>query len=314
MARAALCAIFLLFPISRFPFPVSAAQPVSIRDDRGQTVTLARPAQRIVTLAPHLTELAYAAGAGNRLVGVAGYSDYPPEGAAIPRVGDAVRVDAESILALKPDLVLAWRSGNPPAEVGRIEQVGFPVFVTEPSRLSDIPRLLRAIGALAGTGPPAEAAAAGFERDIRALRGRYAKAPRVRVFYLIWHKPLLTVSGAHLISETIELCGGENVFADLKQLTPAVSLEALMAARPHAVLGGSSSGGGEQFIAQWRGVMPPPLNELPAHYIHPDLIQRPTPRIVEGVRAVCSALEKVRSRRRSSIAQNEAQAFVSRLN
>ena len=298
MVRTALRAILILFPISHFPFPATAAQPINATDDRGRTVTLARPAQRIVALAPHLTELAFAAGAGGRLVGVARYSDYPPAAADLPRIGDAVRVDAESILALKPDLVLAWKSGNPPAEVGRLEQIGFPLFVTEPSRLSDIPRLLRAIGALAGTGRAAEQAAAGFEREIRALRRRYAKAPRVRVFYLIWHKPLLTVSGAHLISEMIALCGGENVFADVKQLTPAVSLEALMAARPHAVLGGSSSGGEEQFIAQWRGAAPPPLNELPAHYIHPDLIQRPTPRIVAGVKAVCSALDKVRSSRR----------------
>jgi iron complex transport system substrate-binding protein len=297
MVRTALRAILILFPISHFPFPATAAQPVSVKDDRGKTVTLARPAQRLVALAPHLTELAYAAGAGSRLVGVARYSDYPPAAARISRVGDAIRVDAESILALKPDLILAWRSGNPPGEVGRLEQLGLPLFVTEPSRLSDIPRLLRAIGALAGTGRAADEAAAGFEREIRALRSSHAKAPRVRVFYLIWHKPLLTVSGAHLISEMIELCGGENVFADLKQLTPAVSLEALMAARPHAVLGGSSSGGEKQFIAQWRGAAPPPLNELPAYYIHPDLIQRPTPRIVEGARAVCSALEEVRSNR-----------------
>jgi iron complex transport system substrate-binding protein len=277
---------------------VAAAQPVSVIDDRGKAVTLARPAQRIVTLAPHLTELAYAAGAGKRLVGVARHSDYPAAALNIPQVGDAIRVEVEGILALKPDLVLAWRSGNPPGEVGRIEQIGYPLFVTEPARLADIPRLLRAIGALAGTGQAAEAAALDFEREIRALRARYAKAPRLRVFYLIWHKPLLTVNGAHLISEMIALCGGENVFADLSQLTPAVSLEALIAATPGVILGGASAGGENQFAAQWRTTAPPPLSELPAHYINPDLIQRPTPRIVGGVKAVCSALEKVRSNRR----------------
>jgi iron complex transport system substrate-binding protein len=276
----------------------AAAQPVSIKDDRGRVVTLNRPVQRIVTLAPHLTELAYAAGAGEKLVGVARHSDYPAAAARIPQVGDAVRVDAEAILALKPDLVLAWRSGNNPAEIGRLEQIGLPVLATEPARLSDIPRLLRAIGTLAGTGGHAQMAATDFEGEIETLRQRYAKAQRIRVFYVIWHKPLLTVNGAHLISEILSLCGGENVFADLGQLTPNVTLEALIAAKPGAILGGASAGGEKGFAEQWRATAVPPLRDLPADYIDPDLIQRPTPRIVAGVKAVCAALEKVRSNRR----------------
>jgi iron complex transport system substrate-binding protein len=276
---------------------VAAAQSVSVKDDRGKVVTLNRPVQRIVALAPHLAELAYAAGAGEKLVGVARYSDYPAAALKIPQVGDAVRVDAEAVLALKPDLVLAWRSGNPPAEVGRLEQIGLPVLVTEPARLSDIPRLLRAIGTLAGTGGHAQMAATNFEGEIQALRSRHAGAPRIRVFYVIWHKPLLTVNGAHLISEILSLCGGENIFADLAQLTPHVTLEALIAARPAVILGGASAGGEKGFADQWRAAMPPPLSELPLRYINPDLIQRPTPRIVAGVKAVCSALEEVRKNR-----------------
>jgi iron complex transport system substrate-binding protein len=276
---------------------VAAAQSVSVKDDRGKVVTLNRPVQRIVALAPHLAELAYAAGAGEKLVGVARYSDYPAAALKIPQVGDAVRVDAEAVLALKPDLVLAWRSGNPPAEVGRLEQIGLPVLVTEPARLSDIPRLLRAIGTLAGTGGHAQMAATNFEGEIQALRSRHAGAPRIRVFYVIWHKPLLTVNGAHLISEILSLCGGENIFADLAQLTPHVTLEALIAARPAVILGGASAGGEKGFADQWRAAMPPPLSELPLRYINPDLIQRPTSRIVAGVKAVCSALEEVRKNR-----------------
>jgi iron complex transport system substrate-binding protein len=276
---------------------VAAAQPVSVKDDRGKVVTVNRPVQRIVALAPHLAELAYAAGAGEKLVGVARHSDYPAAAGRVPEVGDAVRVDAEAVLALKPDLVLAWRSGNPPAEVGRLEQIGLPVLVTEPARLSDIPRLLRAIGTLAGTGGHAQMAATNFEGEIQALRSRHAGAPRIRVFYVIWHKPLLTVNGAHLISEILSLCGGENIFADLAQLTPHVTLEALIAARPAVILGGASAGGEKGFADQWRAAMPPPLSELPLRYINPDLIQRPTPRIVAGVKAVCSALEEVRKNR-----------------
>lgn len=276
----------------------AAAQTVSVTDDRGKTVTLVAPARRIVALAPHLAELAFAAGAGGKLVGVARFSDFPPPTREIPQVGDAARVDFERIVPLKPDLVLAWKSGNPPGDVGRLESLGYLLFVTEPARLADIPRLLRAIGALAGTDSAAEKAAAGFEREIRVLRGRYTKALRVRVFYQIWHAPLLTVNGAHIISDVIALCGGENVFSDVSQLTPAVTLEAVLAAKPEAIVGGGSAGGEKDFAGHWRASAIPALRDLPAYYVNPDLIQRQTPRIVEGARVVCSALEDVRRNRR----------------
>jgi iron complex transport system substrate-binding protein len=265
---------------------VAAAQSISVADDRGRQVVLAAPAGRIVALAPSLAELAFAAGAGGRLVGVARFSDFPPAARDIPQVGDAARVDFERIVALKPDLVLAWKSGNSAADVARLESLGYPAFVSEPARLADVPL------------PAAGKAAAEFEREIQALRGRYAKARTVRVFYQIWHRPLLTVNGAHMISDVIALCGGENVFADVNQLTPSITLEAVIAARPEVILGGGSAGGEKEFAAQWRASSVPPLRELPAHYINPDHIQRQTPRIVEGTKAVCAALEKVRMSRR----------------
>jgi iron complex transport system substrate-binding protein len=274
------------------------AQPASLTDDRGKQLTLAAPAARIVALAPSLAELAFAAGAGGRLVGVARYSDYPPAAREIPQVGDAARVELERVVALKPDLILAWKSGNSAADVARLERLGYPAFVSEPARLADIPRLLNAIGALAGTRPVAAVAAEAFEREIGALRSRHAGARRVRVFYQIWHQPLLSVNGAHMISDVISLCGGENVFADVGQLTPSVTLEAVIAARPEVILGGASAGGEEAFVAHWRASPVPRLRGLPAYYVNPDTIQRQTPRIAEGARAVCAALEQVRSSRR----------------
>jgi iron complex transport system substrate-binding protein len=274
------------------------AQQVSVADDRGTRVTLAAPAQRIVALSPHLAELAFAAGAGRQVVGVVRYSDFPPAVRDLPQVGDAARVDFERIALLKPDLVLAWRSGNPAGDWARVEQLGIPVVVTEPARLSDIARLLRIIGELAGTRLAAEKAAAGFESEIAALRARHADASRVRVFYQIWHRPLLTVNGAHMISDVIALCGGDNVFADLGQLTPTVSLEAVLAAGPEVMLGGGSAGGEREFTDWWRASAVPALRELPAFYIDPDLIQRQTPRIAAGARAVCAALAQVRVSRR----------------
>jgi len=299
------CRLFLLLQPALFLasfaalVSVAAAQSISVADDRGKQVVLAAPAQRIVALSPHLAELAFAAGAGRQLVGVVRHSDFPPAVRDLPQTGDAARVDFERIALLKPDLVLAWRSGNPAGDVARVEQLGFPVFVTEPARLADIPRLLRAIGELAGTRPAAEKTAAGFEREISALRARHAPASRVRVFYQIWHRPLLTVNGAHVISDVIALCGGENVFADLGQLTPTVSLELVLAARPEVILGGGSAGGEQEFAGWWRASAVPALRELPLRYIDPDLIQRQTPRIAAGARAVCAALEQVRISRQA---------------
>jgi len=302
----AVCRLFFLFQPALFLAcfaaicSVAAAQSISVADDRGRRVVLAAPAQRIIVLAPSLAELAFAAGAGGRLVGVARHSDFPPAAREITQVGDAARIDFERIVALKPDLILAWKSGNSPTDVSRLEGLGYPAFVSEPARLSDIPRLLRAIGALAGTLPAAGKTAAEFEREIGALRGRYAKARTVRVFYQIWHRPLLTVNGAHMISDAIALCGGENVFADVTQLTPSITLEAVIAAKPEVILGGGSAGGEKEFVAQWRASSVPPLRALPVHHINPDHIQRQSPRIVEGAKAVCAALEQVRTNRQDA--------------
>lgn len=269
---------------------------------------LPRPAQRIVTLAPHLTELAFSAGAGDRLVGVARFSDFPAAARDLPQVGDSALMDFERIAALKPDLILAWKSGNAPADVERLEQLGYRVFVSEPARLADLPRLLQSIGKLAGTAPEAARAAGRFEREIRALREQFAQASRVRVFYAIWSKPLMTIGGGHLISEVITLCGGENVFAGMRQLAPVVTLEAVVAARPQAVLGGSDPAGGGSFAAEWRSKAPPVLRDVPAFYVNPDLVQRPTLRIAEGARAVCSALAQARTRSGAVLGKAEAAA------
>ncbi|MCC7485423.1 MAG: cobalamin-binding protein [Burkholderiales bacterium] len=280
------------------PFCAALAQPLSVADDAGRSVGLDRPARRIVALAPALAELVFAAGAGARLVGVARHSDHPAAARSLPRVGDAARIDFEMIVALRPDLVLAWRSGNRRGDYERLARLGYPVYVAEPRRLADVPRTLRAIGALAQSTAEAGHAALAFERGVRELRERNARAARVRVFYAIWARPPMTVSGAHMISDVIALCGGENVFADAPQLTPAVSIEAVIAARPEAILGGASAGGEEAFRRDWRGAAAAPLNALPAFYIDPDLIQRQTPRVLEGAKAVCAALEEVRRSRR----------------
>ena len=258
---------------------------------------LAAPAARIISMAPHLTEIAFAAGVGARLIAVSEFSDFPPAAKSLPRVGDGARVDIERILTLQPDLVLAWKSGNQAGDIAKLERLGLRVWVSEATRLVDIPRLLRDVATLAGVAASGEKAARDFERSLNDLRQyagkRAAQQQPVRVFYEIWHQPLLTINGAHMISDAIALCGGKNVFADVPVLTPAVSLEAVMAAGPHIVLGGGSAHGAANFRAQWARMPLAALRAVPAHYIAPDSIQRPSPRVIAGIRAICGHLDGV---------------------
>lgn len=275
------------------------AAGISVVDDRGARITLAAPAHRIVALAPSITELVFAAGAGDRLIGVARFSDYPPAAKSLPQVGDASQVDLERVLALAPDLVMGWQTGNHAADIERLEQLGFRVFVAEPATLAAIPRLLRTLGALADTGAAAARAAADFEAAMDALSARYGARENVRVFYEIWHNPLMTVNGRHMIGDVIRRCGGSNIFADVPTLAPLVSLESVIARRPEVVIGGSSATTPAEFAGQWRKYAGyAGLRGLHAFYVDPDYIQRQTPRVLRGAQIVCEHLEKVRAARR----------------
>lgn len=296
MSRQWRVRVVAVFAVVFFSSPLRG-EPVAVTDDRGIVIRLQRPAQRIVTLTPHLTELVFAAGAGARLAGVARFSNHPPEAKSLPVVSDALHTDVERLLALKPDLVLAWRSGTPPETVARIERAGLPVFVSDAARLDEVGRSIEALAVLAGTPDTGAAARTAFARGLGGLRARRPAGPPVRVFYEIWPAPLMTVNERHVISEIIDLCGGINVFGGLRPLTPEVSREALLAARPEVALGGSSAETAATFAARWAG-LPPPLSMMPAHYIAPDLIQRPTPRLLEGARLVCMHLDAVRAARR----------------
>ncbi len=255
-------------------------------------------AERIITLAPHLSELTYAAGAGGKLVGVVSYSDYPAEAAALPVVGGYNRPDIEAILALRPDLVLAWHSGNPPALLERLQALGIRVEVSEPRELADIPKLLRRIGTLAGTIDAAEAAADAFEQRLKRLRARYAEAAPVSVFYQIWHQPLMSINGKHLISRVISLCGGRNPFAALPTLAPQLDREAVLAADPEAIVAGGMGDERPEWLDEWRAYSKMrAVNNDHLFFIHPDLLQRHGPRILDGAELLCAQLQQVREAR-----------------
>jgi iron complex transport system substrate-binding protein len=255
----------------------------------------AAPAPRIVSLAPHLTEIAYAAGAGGTLVGTVEYSDYPAAARALPRVGDGWRVDLERVLALRPDVVLAWSSGTPRATIERLQALRLRVVEVPTYRLADVPAALRSLGDLAGTRAVAEPAATRFEAEVRRLREQHAGARPVTVFVQIDDEPLFTVNSRHVISEVVELCGGRNVFAELPQIAPQVDTEAVLARDPQVILSTDDTVADPR--AQWlrwpklAAVRYGTIYALPS-----DTVARASPRLVEGVKAVCVALDDGRRR------------------
>ena len=253
-------------------------------------------ASRIVSLAPHVTELVYAAGAGESLVGASEFSDYPAEALSLPRVGDAFRLDYERIVSLRPDFAVAWESGTPAASIARLEALGVRVVVLRVKLLDDISAALVELGGLAGTSQVAEAAAGSLRQGFAELRRQYANRPVVRVFVQLDDAPLFTVTGRHLISEMVALCGGRNVFAELPGLAPAVDLEAVIGADPELILYMGGNPEPPRHWRNWQGLAATRLDSVIR--IPPDLVARATPRALDGAREVCSAIERTRELRR----------------
>jgi len=282
----------LLLPV------LSARADIRVVDDAGNTIVLEQPARRIVSLAPHVTELLFAVGAGGDLVGVAEFSDYPAAARRLPRVGGGNGLDLEAIVALQPDLVIAWESGNPATQISRLRELGIPVFLSEPRRLQDVPATMERLGRLAGTLSLAGPRIRAFDARYHALQLRYAGRPAVRVFYQAWDRPLMTVNGGHLISDVIGLCGGRNVFADLPALAPQIDIEAVLVADPDVIIAGSANGAVSPVLDAWRhwsrltAVRNDHLYAIPW-----DLVARHTPRILDGAEQLCGILETVRSER-----------------
>ena len=288
-ARSALYLLVLLMP-------VQVHAEISITDDAGRPVQLAQPAQRIVTLAPYLAELVFAAGAGERLVGVSAASDYPAEVTLLPRLGGPGALDVERVLSLKPDLVLAWQSGNTPATLVQLQQAGIPVYLSEPRSLVAIAQTLQRIGLLAGTPHAASDAVSAFKARLVQLRERYAGRVPVTVFYQVWDKPLMTINGEHIISDAMALCGGRNVYADLRSLVPRIDIESIFVTDPQVMLAAVDGPAGKRALDSWRRW--PQLGAVRNNHLYTipgDRLVRHTPRILDGVEQICELLERVRT-------------------
>ena len=265
-------------------------------DDTGRKVELKAPAKRIVALAPFLTELAFSAGAGDRVVGVSAYSDYPPKAKELPQVSSAAGWSIESIAALRPDLALVWKDSVRNEELERLRSFGVAVFVAQARTLEDVPRLMQAIGRLVGA--DASQAAQAYRAKLARLRESQAGVAPVSVMFEIWHKPLTTIAGPHWINEALELCGARNVFRELPGVAPLVSWEDVYARDPEVIVGAASGLSEGEFLANWRAR--PTLAAVRTGrlvFIDPDTIQRPTARLAEGVAQLCAGLDRARTGR-----------------
>ena len=272
-----------------------SASAITVQDFAGREVTLAQPARRIVALAPHIVENLYSAGAGDRLVGVVSYSNYPAQAVEIPRVGSAAAFSMEQIVALQPDLVVMWGSGNGMQTLTQLRELGIPVYVSELRRLSDVPGSIRRLGQLTGTTAVSEPEAQRIEGEFNALQNRYIGRKQLGVFYQIWNEPLQTVNGEHLISEVIALCGGRNIFSDASSLAPRISIESVLLRDPDAIVASGMGEARPEWLDQWRSY--PSLwavrnNAL--FFINPDHVQRPTARVLLGAGRLCQQLDSLR--------------------
>ena len=264
-------------------------------DANGTRVELPAPARRIVSLAPHATELLFAAGAGDRVVGVLSPADWPPQASRLPSVGDARALDLERILALAPDLVVAWPY-LPQAQLERLRELGFAIYVSNPHSPEAIAEDIERLGLLAGSREVASHAAAAFRARLAALHERARDGPRLAVFYEIWNQPLYTIGGGHLITAAIDLCGGESVFAWLTLPAPQVSVESVLAAAPAAIVAGTDDAVRPAWLDEWKR-----WRQLPAaaygnlFVVDANLLHRAGPRFAEGVAQLCAALEQART-------------------
>jgi len=288
----------LLAGLTILAMAANASAAITVRDDDGNAVTLQKPAQRVIAMAPHVTELLYAAGGGDKIVGAVTYSDYPEAAKKLPRIGDNRQVDMERIIAMKPDLIVIWMHGSSERQIETLRQLNIPMFHSEPTKLDGIADNVQRLGQLMGTESVAQPAAAEIRQKFAALAKQYSNRPPVRMFYQVWDKPLYTLNGVSIVSDAMRLCGGVNIFADLKVTAPVVSNEAVLQADPEAIFGTSEKNYGG--VSLWR-----PYTTMKAvrndnlFTLDGELLNRAGPRMVAGTAALCEKLELARQHRKN---------------
>ena len=274
-------------------------------DDNGDKLKLANVAQRIISLSPNTTEILFHIGAGEKIVGADEYSNYPKQANDILRVNNHAAANYELILSLKPDVVIAWQSGNGEKIISRIRELGIPVFVVETGNLQDIPYLYRRLGQLSGYEKQSNIQAEKFSSGLNQLRKTYSSREEIRLFYQIWNEPLMTLNGDHMVTDIIELCGGVNIFSDAAALVPYVNIESVLAADPQVIITGGKSKSDlldSGFWDKW-----PSLSAVKNQHLYAipsDLLQRHSDRMLEGTGLMCEYIDLVRSTKPQKIERN----------
>lgn len=271
--------------------------PIRVSDFTGEIVTLEKPAQRIVALAPHIVENVFTAGAGEQLVGVVAYSDFPEQAKLLPLVGGYAKTNLEKILELDPDLIIAWESGNSDASVARIKELGYPVYVDQPDSLTDLSKSVRDIGTLTGHAEQAKRAMDEYLAIITETKALYENKPKVRTFYQVWNQPLRTITGKHIISDAIRLCGGTNIYADEPSVSPIINIESLLERDPQAIIASGMSEARPDWLDDWKKW--PSLQSVKndnLFFVNPNHIQRHTVRILLGIDSICTQLDEARAK------------------
>lgn len=284
----------LLLIFSLLVSPLASAV-IEVVDDNGDSIKLANVAQRIISLSPNTTEILFHIGAGEKIVGADEYSNYPLAANKIVRVNNHAAANYELILSLKPDLVIAWQSGNGEKIISRIRELNIPVFVVETTSLEDIPNLYRRLGQLSGYAAQAITQAEKFSQRLNQLRKSFSSRQAIRVFYQIWNEPLMTLNGDHMVTDMIELCGGVNVFADAAALVPYVNIESVVAANPQIIISGGKNKSDlldSGYWRKWSGISAVKNKHLYA--IPSDLLQRHSDRILEGTQLMCEYIDLAR--------------------
>lgn len=283
--------------------------PRCAEDDLQRQVCATQPIQRIISLAPGMTELAFAAGGGAKLIAVDEHSDYPEAAKTLPKIGGYPNISAESILAKRPDLVLIWSGGNDSRLSAQLETIGLNVFYADPTDFDGIASVIRRLGKVMGTETAAEKNVDAFNQHYQSIRNQYSKTEPVNVFFEIWDNPLMTVNGGQIISESIALCGGVNVFADARPRVPKVGIEVVLAKNPDAIVSSEIVQRDHDISSRWQSY--PQISAVKNDFLFTipgDLIARPTPRVLNGAEVLCQQLQSVRTfKNKPKLAQKTAQ-------
>ena len=265
-----------------------------VQDDLNQPVCV-NQAQRVLVLAPHLTEIVDFVGGLKQVVAVDGSSNYPAAVNTLPKMGNPWMLGAEAILARKPDLVLVWQSGISMEVVAQLRKAGVAVFVSEPKSIAQVASTMQRLASLLGTSESTEPKVEEWLKAFGTLRAQYANAQPVSVFYQVWSQPLMTLGGQHVVSEVIALCGGRNVFADLPSLAAQVSVEGVLKRNPSVVLASGSAKDHRALVKQWSAWPGLAAVQGSGVYTIPgDILVRNGPRLIDAGRQVCDRIESAR--------------------